>query len=68
VAFELIPDPEKAETPEARTTIEEALAYMKLLTLVTEIPWMWLWGAARMGAWSDFRRRSDFEGRKVADG
>lgn len=69
---ESIPDPAKAETAEARTTIEEALAYMKLPagTPVTDIPIdVAFLGSCTNGRLSDFREAARIlKGRKVAAG
>jgi len=69
---ELIPDPEKAATPEEKASILEALAYMRLPagTPVTEIPIdVAFLGSCTNGRLSDFREAAKvLKGRKVADG
>ncbi|SHJ99328.1 3-isopropylmalate dehydratase, large subunit [Rubritalea squalenifaciens DSM 18772] len=69
---ELIPDPEKAETPEQRASIQEALDYMKLPagTPVIEIPVdVAFLGSCTNGRLSDFREAAKIlKGRKVAEG
>jgi len=68
---EFIPDPEKADSPESRVTIEEALAYMKLPagTAVTEIPVdVAFLGSCTNGRLSDFREAARIlKGKKVAE-
>ena len=69
---ELIPDPAKAETPEEKVSIEEALEYMKLPagTPVSEIPIdVAFLGSCTNGRLSDFREAAKIlKGHKVADG
>lgn len=69
---ESIPDPAKAETPEQRATIEEALSYMKLPAgtpikgVKIDVAFL---GSCTNGRLSDFREAAKFlKGRKVADG
>lgn len=69
---EVIPDPEKAATPEEKVSIQEALDYMKLPAgmPVTEIPIdVAFLGSCTNGRLSDFREAATIlKGRKVADG
>ncbi len=69
---EMIPDPEKADTPEEKASIEEALNYMRLPagTPVTEIPIdVAFLGSCTNGRLSDFKEAASLlQGRKVADG
>ena len=69
---EMIPDPEKASTPEEKASIVEALAYMRLPagTPVTEIPIdVAFLGSCTNGRLSDFREAANIlKGRKVAAG
>ena len=69
---EMIPDPEKAESPEERASIQEALEYMRLPAgmPVTEIPIdVAFLGSCTNGRLSDFREAAGIlKGRKVADG
>ena len=69
---ELIPDPAKAETPEEKASIEEALEYMRLPagTPVTDIEIdVAFLGSCTNGRLSDFREAANIlKGRKVKDG
>jgi len=69
---EMIPDPEKAATPEEKASIMEALAYMRLPagTPVTEIPIdVAFLGSCTNGRLSDFREAANIlKGRTVAVG
>ncbi len=69
---ETIPDPDKAETPEERASIVEALEYMRLPagTPVTDIPIdVAFLGSCTNGRLSDFREAAKIlKGKKVAAG